>query len=400
MKRLVSSLVLLMFLALPICAGATVATSTSRAKYNCNGSVTAFPFTFGVGAASEVHVILTSPAGTETILAETTNYAVSCTNNDCSSGGTVTTVSTCATGNTITILRNVPLTQEADFTEGMPTLYETFETGLDKLTRIAQQHEEKMMRSVVVPKSESTSGMTLPGAAARASKYLAFDGSGNPIASGGGPGSAEVPVSAYGATLIAATDAPAARAILDVPPVASIMMYAGASAPYGWLICDGSAVSRTGQYAALFAVIGTTFGAGDGSSTFNLPDFKGRMAVGLGQGTGGGASGTGAPTGGSALTTRSLGGWAGSETHTQTEAEMPSHNHSATSTDSGHTHQVGNPTASPSIGYGIVQAASNSAYGSTYTGYAQITTTIGNKGGGTAMDIMDPVLAVNFIIKY
>ncbi len=60
-----------------------------------------------------------------------------------------------------------------------------------------------------------------------------------------------------------------------------IQMYAGAAAPTGWLLCDGSAVSRT-TYATLFAVIGTTYGVGDGSTTFNLPDMRGRMPVGKG----------------------------------------------------------------------------------------------------------------------
>lgn len=60
-------------------------------------------------------------------------------------------------------------------------------------------------------------------------------------------------------------------------------MYGGASAPSGWLFCDGAAVSRT-TYAALFAAIGTTFGAGDGLTTFNLPDFRGRSPLGVGQG--------------------------------------------------------------------------------------------------------------------
>lgn len=54
-----------------------------------------------------------------------------------------------------------------------------------------------------------------------------------------------------------------------------------AVAPNGWLICDGSAVSRT-TYAALFALIGVTYGPGDGATTFNLPDFQGRVLAGLG----------------------------------------------------------------------------------------------------------------------
>ena len=63
-------------------------------------------------------------------------------------------------------------------------------------------------------------------------------------------------------------------------PTGSVIPYAGKSAPDGWLLCDGAAVSRT-TYAALFTVIGTTFGSGDGSTTFNLPDLRGRVAVGV-----------------------------------------------------------------------------------------------------------------------
>jgi microcystin-dependent protein len=394
MKRLLSVLVLLMFLAFPICADATVATSTSRAQYNCNGSTTAFVFTFGVGATSEIQVILTSPAGVETTLTETTNYTVACTNSDCTSGGTVTTLSTYATGNTITILRNVPLTQEADFTEGMPTLYESFETGLDKLTRIAQQHEERLNRSVVVPKSETTSGMMLPAAATRASRYLAFDASGNPIASAGGPGSADVPVSAWGATLIAATDAAAARDLLSVTAAVTgeIRMYAGSSAPAGWLVCDGSAVSRT-TYATLFAVMGTTFGAGDGSTTFNLPNFKGRIPIGVGQGN--------TAEGGGAGTNRVLGATAGAEKHTQTIGEVGSHGHTATGTDSGHTHGIGfGPASSGSAAADWGASNGVSGYFNSLSSTANISVTVNNSATPTGMDIMNPMVVVTFIIKY
>ena len=62
-------------------------------------------------------------------------------------------------------------------------------------------------------------------------------------------------------------------------PVGSLIMYAGSSAPTGWLLCDGSAVSRSTY--DLFSAIGTNYGAGDGSSTFALPDLRGRMPLGL-----------------------------------------------------------------------------------------------------------------------
>jgi len=131
----------------------TVAISTSRIQYNCNGSVVAFAFGFGVGATDEIQVILTDSAGVETTLTETTHYVISATNDDYESGGTVTTVATYAAGNTITILRDVPVTQESDFTENMPTLYETFEDGLDKLTRINQQQDEEIERTIKLKKS-------------------------------------------------------------------------------------------------------------------------------------------------------------------------------------------------------------------------------------------------------
>jgi len=62
-------------------------------------------------------------------------------------------------------------------------------------------------------------------------------------------------------------------------PVGRIEAFAGSTPPAGWLLCDGTAVSRS-TYAQLFALIGTTYGAGNGSSTFNLPNAKGRVLVG------------------------------------------------------------------------------------------------------------------------
>lgn len=74
-------------------------------------------------------------------------------------------------------------------------------------------------------------------------------------------------------------------------PTGVLQDFAGTSAPDGWLLCDGSEVSRT-EYAALFAVIGTTYGVGDGSTTFNLPDERGMFRRGLdNMGTAAGAAG-------------------------------------------------------------------------------------------------------------
>jgi len=85
--------------------------------------------------------------------------------------------------------------------------------------------------------------------------------------------------------------------------------FAGTAVPAGWLACDGSAVSRT-TYAELFNAIGETWGAGDGSTTFNVPDFRRRVAVGSG--------GTGSGTLGNAV-----GNTGGAETVTLTVAQLP-----------------------------------------------------------------------------
>ena len=72
----------------------------------------------------------------------------------------------------------------------------------------------------------------------------------------------------------------ASGGIMAVSMAGMIQMFAGSTAPTGWLLCNGSAVSRT-DYAALFAVIGTTYGVGDGSTTFNLPDMRGEFPLGV-----------------------------------------------------------------------------------------------------------------------
>lgn len=93
---------------------------------------------------------------------------------------------------------------------------------------------------------------------------------------------------------------------------ASAAVVVAGSEPTGWLLCDGRAVSRT-IYAALFAAAGTQWGAGDGSTTFNLPDLRGRSPMGSGTGTG--------------LTARTVGSLVGEERHTLVNGEMPAHNH-------------------------------------------------------------------------
>lgn len=108
-----------------------------------------------------------------------------------------------------------------------------------------------------------------------------------------------------------------------IPP-GIILAHAGsAEPPPGFLPCDGSAVSRV-QYAALFASIGIAFGGGDGTDTFNLPDLRGRVPLGAGEGAD--------------LTPRERGVKLGSERHMLSLGEMPVHRHDVH--DGGHGHEV------------------------------------------------------------
>ena len=100
--------------------------------------------------------------------------------------------------------------------------------------------------------------------------------------------------------------------------VGQIILFAGSTIPTGWLVCDGSAISRT-TYSNLFSVLGTTWGTGDGSTTFNIPDFRGRTAIGVGE-----SNATG-------HTNHALGTTDGEETHTLNVTEMPSHSHNVIS---------------------------------------------------------------------
>lgn len=163
-------------------------------------------------------------------------------------------------------------------------------------------------------------------------------------------------------------------------PSGSLMMWPTASAPSGWLLCNGSAVSRT-AYAALFAVIGTTFGVGDNSTTFNLPNYTNRSPVGAG-----GLYGLGA-TGGSkdAIVV--------SHTHTANTALSQSpHSHNFTSYNL-------NSISSGGFGSDNVRVNAQTSSTSSETIAISATTTIASAGTSGTDANMPPYLAINFIIK-
>lgn len=170
-------------------------------------------------------------------------------------------------------------------------------------------------------------------------------------------------------------------------PIGIVIKRGGNTVPGGWLECDGSAVSRT-TYAALFAKAGIKYGAGDGSTTFNLPDARGRTPIGSGTGSG--------------LTARSIGASVGAETHALSQAELPSHTH--TVNDSGHTHKPDPAFTGPSgASAGIYrfrnQVDTLGTANTLYTTLAASGVTFQNTGGTDAHNNMQPSLVSRFIIK-
>lgn len=168
-----------------------------------------------------------------------------------------------------------------------------------------------------------------------------------------------------GAVTAAKLDSAAVSVLM---PTASLMPYAGSSAPTGYLLCDGSAISRT-TYSDLFGIIGLTYGVGDGSTTFNIPDLRGRVIAGQDDMGGSSANRLTGQTGG--VDGTDLGNVGGQEEHTLTSAQMQ-HNHS-------------------------IQSQSLAGGGGTVSVY---NSNLGiNQNTATAHNNVQPTIILNYIIK-
>ena len=186
--------------------------------------------------------------------------------------------------------------------------------------------------------------------------------------------------------------------ITDLYPIGGMIEYGGDTAPTGWMICDGTAISRI-TYANLYAVIGIKYGVGDNSTTFNIPDYRDRVSVGK--------SGT-----------RALGLTGGAETtahghtvngHTHT---TPNHAH----TLGGHTHVVSGTTTGPSSTFGAGGGGTTTADGShthntNFSSQAPNGDATNTSGSGTSgstapgtdsqtLSTLQPFAVANKIIKY
>lgn len=158
--------------------------------------------------------------------------------------------------------------------------------------------------------------------------------------------------------------------VLQVP-AGTVLDYAGATAPAGYLLCDGSAVSRT-TYAALFAIIGTDYGVGNGTTTFNVPDCRGRTSIGAGTGSG--------------LTARTRAATVGNETHALSVAELATHGH----TPAGDAVYRYTGTGTDGWNWSVSGGGNQQA---------TIGITIPTAGSGTAHNNMQPSIVFNKIIK-
>jgi hypothetical protein len=144
-----------------------------------------------------------------------------------------------------------------------------------------------------------------------------------------------------------------------IVPTGSIVAYVSSTAPAGWLVADGTAVSRT-TYANLFAIISTTYGIGDGSTTFNLPDIRGRNIL-------------------MASSTANMAQTGGESNHTMTSDELVAHTHTISA-------------------YNTTSNGTSGVRGSDTTG--SFTPSTGSTGSSVPFNVLDPYITAYYIIKY
>lgn len=383
----------------------TVSTTLNKIVFTGDGSTSTFSFPFAVraGGSTDIEVFQTDTSGNITQLTYGTQYTVTLNAaiapNPTPVGGSITTTAIPALGTLVTILRVEAETQGTSLAN-QGTAYQPVIEGMgDYITMLTQQIAELQGRAISVAVSDPAP-TNLPPVAQRANLAMMFDSNGNPIAAA--PGGANAPVSSAMAPVVNAATIAAAVALLGLSgaapePSGVVKAFAGSSAPTGYLLCAGQAVSRT-TFSALFAVISTTYGSGDGSTTFNVPDLRGRVPAGL-DNMGGITAGrlTSNTITGGATTLGNSNGNTGIEQNTLVVGQLPAHSH--TITDPGHVHT---PPANSFIttqsggSVGTSGAGNNVA---SQTASATTGITINNTGSGNPVNNVQPTIILTWIIK-
>jgi microcystin-dependent protein len=187
-----------------------------------------------------------------------------------------------------------------------------------------------------------------------------------------------------------------AATVGQVPPIGAVIDFAGSAAPTGWLLCYGQAVSRT-TYAALFAVIGTAFGTGNGTTTFNVPDLRGRVVAG--KDNMGGAAANRLTAGNGSVAGVTLGASGGAQEVAISIAQMPLHNHGGSTGQAGthfHTYLRSTGRTPGGDGSGGDAPVYTNTNTSTAPNHAHPITA---QGGGDAHNNVQPTFILNKIIK-
>ena len=201
----------------------TVSTIDNKIPYAGDGGTSVFPVTFGIFETSDLKLTKRSSAGTETIWTETSDYTVTITDpNTLPSVASVAVNTPPASGETLVIERDIPYTQETDLPVGGAFLESVVERVFDKLTMLCQQNLAKIDLTLHVPTSDSSYlDLELPSSVDRATKYLAFSASGEPIASAG-PTVGGIAVSSYMETIIGSSSHAALLSNLGIDAISSI----------------------------------------------------------------------------------------------------------------------------------------------------------------------------------
>lgn len=375
-------------------------------QYPGDGAETIFIYNFLVPLDGDIEVYLT-PAGEipdPSADLQTLNVDYTVQGAGVTDGGTITFTTAPEDGAVITLSRNVAASSETNFQQAATLNGENLDDAIERLTLLAQQSQSYYLRRNLSYKINADLPLEyadiqqytqLPILEANqiwlgsAGGVLAATLEENPDVSVLRSELANQALNTDGAGLIGFYDVvntlpttvraflnnlPAYLAAYDAANVVTfksgmLMDYAGTVAPSGWLLCDGTAVSRT-TYAALFAVISTTWGVGDGSTTFNLPNLARRVTIG----SGGSAT---SPV----FTGTTVGSLGGEEVHVQTLAELVAHTH---------------PPLAPTTSFlGNTGGSGGTDTSSNITSVA----TTGSTGSSTAFNVMQLGAVVMKIIK-